>query len=665
MTIKVNRGGIMNRQSTKKALLIPFILMVLTSIALVVVWFIFKPLVATIAAAILVVLIIISIVLVRQALLKMDNYVDNLSGHISAGSNRAIKRLPIGMVVLDADDHIEWINQYMSEHLETNVISEPVNEVFPNILKQLEKVQEVEIEHGQYHYHVRHSEEESCLYFFDITDEVQTNELYEESKPIIATLFLDNYDEITQNMNDTQRSEINSMVTRVISRWASEYNIYFKRYNSDQFVAYLNQKILAEIEESNFEILSQLREKSVGYRAQLTLSIGVGEGTENLIDLGELSQSGLDLALGRGGDQVAIKNMNGNVRFYGGKTDPMEKRTRVRARVISHALKDILTEGDKVIIMGHKRPDLDAIGAAIGVSRFALMNNLEAYVVLNEEDIDPTLRRVMDEIDKKPELKERFVTSDEAWDMMTSKSTIVVVDTHKPEMVLDENILNKANRKVVIDHHRRGESFISNPLLVYMEPYASSTAELVTELLEYQPTEQRLTRLESTVMYAGIIVDTRNFTLRTGSRTFDAASYLRAHGADTILTQHFLKDDVDTYINRSELIRTVEVQDNGIAIAHGSNEKIYHPVTVAQAADELLSLEGIEASYVVAKREDNLIGISARSLGSINVQLTMEALGGGGHLTNAATQLKGLSIEEAIEQLQQAITEQMSRSEDA
>ena len=654
----------MNRQSTKKALLIPYILMVLTAIAIVLVGFIFKPLIATFTAIALIIMIVISAVLIKQALSKMDHYVDNLSGHISAGSNKAIKRMPIGLVVIDADDHIEWINQYMSEHLETNVISEPVNEVFPNILKQLERIQEIEIEHGQYHYHVRYSEEERCLYFFDITEEVHTNELYEESKPIIATLFLDNYDEITQNMNDTQRSEINSMVTRIISRWATEYNIYFKRYSSDQFVAYLNQKILAEIEDSNFDILSQLREKSVGYRAQLTLSIGVGEGTEDLIELGELSQSGLDLALGRGGDQVAIKNMNGNVRFYGGKTDPMEKRTRVRARVISHALKDILTEGDKVIIMGHKRPDLDAVGAAIGVSRFASMNNLEAYVVLNEEDIDPTLSRVMEEIDKKPELKERFVTSDEAWDMMTSKTTVVVVDTHKPEMVLDENILNKANRKVVIDHHRRGESFISNPLLVYMEPYASSTAELVTELLEYQPTEQRLSRLESTIMYAGIIVDTRNFTLRTGSRTFDAASYLRAHGADTILTQQFLKDDVDTYINRSELIRTVEVQDHGVAIAHGSNDKIYHPVTVAQAADELLSLEGIEASYVVAKREDNLIGISARSLGGINVQLTMEALGGGGHLTNAATQIKGVTIEEAIEQLQQAITEQMSRSED-
>lgn len=655
----------MNRQSTKQALILPFVLMLLTGIAIVIAWFVINQIFATVAAIILVVMAIVSIILIRKALNKMDHYVDDLSGHISAGSNTAIKELPIGMIILDDNENIEWMNKFMSERAERNVISDPVNEVYPNILKQLEKTQEIEIEDNGYHYRVRYAEAEGVLYFFDITEEVKTNELYEESKPIIATLFLDNYDEITQNMNDTQRSEINSMVTRVISRWASEYNIYFKRYSSDQFVAYLNQRILNEVEDSNFDILSQLREKSVGYRAQLTLSIGVGEGSENLIDLGELSQSGLDLALGRGGDQVAIKHINGNVRFYGGKTDPMEKRTRVRARVISHALKDILMEGDKVIVMGHKRPDLDAIGAAIGVTRFAMMNNLDAYVVLNDSDIDPTSRRVMNAVDEKPELKERFITSDEAWDIMTSKTTLVVVDTHKPEMVLDENILNKSNRKVVIDHHRRGESFISSPLLVYMEPYASSTAELVTELLEYQPTEQRLTRLESTVMFAGIIVDTRNFTLRTGSRTFDAASYLRAHGADTILTQHFLKDDIDTYINRTELIRTVELQDHGVAIAHGPDDKIYHPVTVAQAADELLSLDGVEASYVVARREDNLIGMSARSLGAINVQLTMEALGGGGHLTNAATQLKDLTVEEAIEQLQQAITEQMSRSEDA
>ncbi|WP_194746133.1 DHH family phosphoesterase [Staphylococcus chromogenes] len=655
----------MKRQSVKKSLLLPFILITLIAIASVGVSFFFSVVFGFIAAITLFIVLIVCAFLFRWTFKKLDTYLEDLSGKVTLASNRAVKNMPIGIIVLNQNDQIEWMNQFLSERTERNVISDPINEVYPNILKQLDKAKEIELTQNGYTYRVKYSKDEGILYFLDITEEAEINKAYEDEQPIIATLFLDNYDEITQNMNDTQRSEINSMVTRVISRWAQEHNVYFKRYSSDQFVAYLNRRILREIEETNFDILSQLREKSVGYRAQLTLSIGVGEGSENLIDLGEMSQSGLDLALGRGGDQVAIKNANGNVRFYGGKTDPMEKRTRVRARVISHALKDILLEGDKVIVMGHTRPDLDAIGAAIGVTRFAMMNNLESYIVLNDSDIDPTLRRVMDEIDQKPELKERFVTSDEAWDMMTSKTTLVIVDTHKPEMVIDKDILNKANRKVVIDHHRRGEDFIANPLLIYMEPYASSTAELVTELLEYQTTEQRLTRLESTVMYAGIIVDTRNFTLRTGSRTFDAASYLRAHGADTILTQHFLKDDIDTYIKRSELIRTVNLQDNGIAIAHGDEDQIYHPVTVAQAADELLSLDGVEASYVVAKREDDVIGISARSLGEFNVQLTMEALGGGGHLTNAATQMKDVTVEQAIEQLQTAIQEQIDRSDNA
>lgn len=653
----------MKRQSVKKSLLLPFIFITLMAIASVGVSFFFSVLYGFIAAITLFIVLIICVFLFRWIFKRFDTYIDDLSGKVTLASDRAIKNMPIGIIVLNQHDQIEWMNKFLTERTERNVISDPINEVYPNILKQLEKAKEIEMMNNGYTYRVKYSKDEGILYFLDVSEEAEIRQAYDDEQPIIATLFLDNYDEITQNMNDTQRSEINSMVTRVISRWAQEHNVYFKRYSSDQFVAYLNRRILREIEDTNFDILSQLREKSVGYRAQLTLSIGVGEGSENLIDLGEMSQSGLDLALGRGGDQVAIKTMNGNVRFYGGKTDPMEKRTRVRARVISHALKDILLEGDKVIVMGHTRPDLDAIGAAIGVTRFAMMNNLESYIVLNESDIDPTLRRVMDEIDQKPELKERFITSDEAWDMMTSKTTLVIVDTHKPEMVIDKDILNKANRKVVIDHHRRGEEFISNPLLVYMEPYASSTAELVTELLEYQTTEQRLTRLESTVMYAGIIVDTRNFTLRTGSRTFDAASYLRAHGADTILTQHFLKDDIETYIKRTELIRTVDLQDNGIAIAHGEEHQIYHPVTVAQAADELLSLDGVEASYVIAKREDDLVGISARSLGEFNVHLTMEALGGGGHLTNAATQMRDVTVEQAIEQLKKAIQEQIDRSD--
>lgn len=641
----------MNRQSVKKALIFPYIIMMVLALALLVLSFLNSIFWAFIATVITVVLFAASVYFIRTSFAKLDLYIGSLAGRITKSKTSAVSDLPIGVILLDKNYNIEWINNFISRRLERDVLNEPINEIFPNILKRLENTQEVEIEEGSYKYKVTYTENEKSIYLFDITETSRVYELYENEKPIIATIFLDNYDEITQNMNDSQRSEVNSLITNVINNWSTRYELYVKRYSSDQFIGLLNNSILEDIEASKFNLLDDLRDKTREIGHPLTLSIGIGEGSENLIELGELSQSSLDLALGRGGDQVAIKNFNGNVRFYGGKTDPMEKRTRVRARVISHALRDILIEGDKVIIMGHKSPDMDAIGAAIGVSRIAKMNNLESYIVLNDSDIDDTLQRVMREIDEKPDLKERFITSEEAWHEMTSRTTLVVVDTHKPELVIDENLLNKANRKVVIDHHRRGESIISSPLLVYMEPYASSTAELVTELLEYQPTEHRLTRIESTIMLAGIIVDTRNFTLRTGSRTFDAASFLRSHGADTILCQHFLKDDIDTYIKRSDLIKTVKLFRGGVAIAHGDEEQIYHPVTVAQAADELLGLEGVEASYVVAKRSEDTVGISARSLGEVNVQLTMEALGGGGHLSNAATQIKDSTVEEAIEKL--------------
>ncbi|MEB5686913.1 DHH family phosphoesterase [Mammaliicoccus lentus] len=641
----------MNRQSVKKALIFPYIIMMVLALALLVLSFLNSIFWAFIATVITVVLFAASVYFIRTSFAKLDLYIGSLAGRITKSKTSAVSDLPIGVILLDKNYNIEWINNFISRRIERDVLNEPINEIFPNILKRLENTQEVEIEEGSYKYKVTYTENEKSIYLFDITETSRVYELYENEKPIIATIFLDNYDEITQNMNDSQRSEVNSLITNVINDWSTRYELYVKRYSSDQFIGLLNNSILEDIEASKFNLLDDLRDKTREIGHPLTLSIGIGEGSENLIELGELSQSSLDLALGRGGDQVAIKNFNGNVRFYGGKTDPMEKRTRVRARVISHALRDILIEGDKVIIMGHKSPDMDAIGAAIGVSRIAKMNNLESYIVLNDSDIDDTLQRVMREIDEKPDLKERFITSEEAWHEMTSRTTLVVVDTHKPELVIDENLLNKANRKVVIDHHRRGESIISSPLLVYMEPYASSTAELVTELLEYQPTEHRLTRIESTIMLAGIIVDTRNFTLRTGSRTFDAASFLRSHGADTILCQHFLKDDIDTYIKRSDLIKTVKLFRGGVAIAHGDEEQIYHPVTVAQAADELLGLEGVEASYVVAKRSEDTVGISARSLGEVNVQLTMEALGGGGHLSNAATQIKDSTVEEAIEKL--------------
>lgn len=655
----------MNRKYNKQTLIMPFIVMCLAAFIVTGILYTVHPMTAMATFGILSVITCISLFYLRYGIRHNESYIANLSTSIDKGKRYAISELPIGVILLDENDHIEWHNHFINEKIAAPIISESIHDLFPNLLNQLKNtgVKETAANFEPYKFKVMYGENLNTLYFFDITDKVEIEQLYDEAKPIIGILFLDNFDEITQNMADAQRTEINSMMSTEINKWAEENNVYIKRYQSDQYMMFFNQKILHKIEETKFNLLDNIRDKSREIKTHITLSVGIGEGSENLLDLGTLAQSSLDLALGRGGDQVAIKNMNGNVRFYGGKTDPMEKRTRVRARVISHALRDILIEGENVVIMGHKRPDMDAIGAAIGVARFARMNNLKANIILNDYDVDDTLSRVMAEIAEKPELDEIFVSSEEAWNLMTKKTTLVIVDTHKPEMVIDESILNKAYRKVVIDHHRRGESFIDNPLLVYMEQYASSTAELVTELLEYQPTEHKLTRLEATVMLAGIIVDTRNFTLRTGSRTFDAASFLRNHGADTILCQHFLKDDIETYIKRSEIIRTVQLEDNGIAIAHGPIGEIIHPVIVAQAADELLGIEGVEASFVVAERKENVVGISARSLGEINVQLVMESMGGGGHLSNAATQLENVTINEAILQLQQTINEQ-SEGED-
>jgi cyclic-di-AMP phosphodiesterase len=294
---------------------------------------------------------------------------------------------------------------------------------------------------------------------------------------------------------------------------------------------------------------------------------------------------------------------------------------------------------------------MDAIGASIGVRKMARMNNVDGYVIINYDELDASVTRLMHEIRQDEELYSQFIEPDDALSMLTEQSLVIVVDTHKPSMVIDERILDKTEKVVVIDHHRRGEEFINNTMLVYMEPYASSTAELVTELLEHQPKYEKLTMLESTALLAGIIVDTKSFTLRTGSRTFEAASFLRTNRADTVLVQRLLKEDINTYMERAKIIETVEWLEKGIVIAKGNEDAVYGSVLIAQTADILLAMQDVSASFVVALRADGKIGISARSLGEVNVQVIMEELGGGGHLTNAACQLDVDTIEEAIEKL--------------
>src|SRR5690625_4468081 len=566
--------------------------------------------------------------------------------------------MPIGIILYSEDFEVEWSNPFMNQFTEDETyvgksLQELSEQLIPNIKEDKEDVW-ISIE--QFYFQVTVKKEERLLYFFDRTKQKKIERKYDDEQTVIGVIFLDNYEEVTRNMEDAVKSELNSTITSTLNHWAQQYGLYLKRTSQERFLAVGTNDILEELEETRFNILDKVREleNEKGENNPVTLSMGIGYGEADLPALGELAQSSLDLALGRGGDQVAIKSYEGKVRFYGGKTNPMEKRTRVRARVISHALRDLVKASDNVIIMGHKTPDMDSIGASLGVLNIAQANEVDGFIVFDSEDLNSGISRMIKAIQEE-DVWESFITSEEAEEQITSKSLIVIVDTHKPSLVANERLLKYTDYKVVIDHHRRSEDFIDDPTLVYMEPYASSTCELVTELLEYQPSTLKLSRLEATCMLAGIIVDTKSFTLRTGSRTFDAASYLRARGADTVLVQTFMKEDFEQFLERSNLIKRAKVYRDSIAIAVADEGEVIDHILIAQAADTLLTMNGINASFVISERDDGRIGISARSLGDVNVQIIMEQMEGGGHLTNAATQLEDTSIHEAEKLLKETL----------
>ncbi|MDX7895530.1 DHH family phosphoesterase [Bacillus velezensis] len=592
---------------------------------------------------------------------EIDDYISTLSYRLKKVGEEALMEMPIGIMLFNDQYYIEWANPFLSSCFnESTLVGRSLYDTCEAVVPLIkQEVDSETITLNERKFKVVIKRDERLLYFFDVTEQIQIEKQYENERTVLAYVFLDNYDDVTQGLDDQTRSTMNSQVTSLLNAWAQEYGIFLKRTSSERFIAVLNEHILTELENAKFSILDEIREKTSVHTVSLTLSIGIGASVSSLKELGDLAQSSLDLALGRGGDQVAIKMPNGKVKFYGGKTNPMEKRTRVRARVISHALKEIVSESSNVIIMGHKFPDMDAVGAAIGILKVAQANGKEGYIVIDPNQIGSSVQRLIEEIKKYEELWSRFITPEEAMEISNDDTLLVVVDTHKPSLVMEERLMNKIEHIVVIDHHRRGEEFIKDPLLVYMEPYASSTAELVTELLEYQPKRLKINMIEATALLAGIIVDTKSFSLRTGSRTFDAASYLRAKGADTVLVQKVLKESVGSYIKRAKLIQHTALYKEHIAIASlpENEEEYFDQVLIAQAADSLLSMSEVEASFAVARRDEHTVCISARSLGEVNVQIIMEALDGGGHLTNAATQLSGISVSEALVRLKEAIDE--------
>ncbi|MBB6450575.1 c-di-AMP phosphodiesterase-like protein [Geomicrobium halophilum] len=590
----------------------------------------------------------------------LKKYISTLSHRVNRAGEDAVTKLPVGILLYDQNEQIQWANPYLHAFLPEEYLGKSVG-VLSNDIPELlrDKKSEHRLRLYDREYYIYGQKEERLLYFFDMTETVETRNLYNEEQTVVAHILLDNYDDVMQGLDEQVSSRLRGKLMSQLNQWAQEYDILLRSVADDRFIAILNYRALEDIENNRFQIIDDIRDMTSKEKVALTLSIGLGIGEKTLRELAALAQSSLDLALGRGGDQVVIKERNGQVRFYGGKTNAVEKRTRVRARVISHALRDFVLESDQVIVMGHKTPDMDAIGASIGVLKVAEVNDKDAHIVVDNADVSPDVQKLMDEVEQHEYLWSHFLTPSQALEHLTRQTLLVVVDTHKPSLVIEPKLLERVHRVVVLDHHRRGEEFIADPALVYMEPYASSASELVTELLEYQPTRVSMDTLEATAMLAGMMVDTKNFSIRTGARTFDAASFLKSNGADTTAVQLLLKEDLDQYVQRSKLIEKASIYREGMAIARSNDDEAYHQVLIAQAADTLLTMNDVKGSFVISKRQDQRISISARSLGEVNVQVIMEKLGGGGHLTNAATQMQDIALPEAEDRLKTAIDEYM------
>ncbi|MGN7457162.1 DHH family phosphoesterase [Paenibacillus pasadenensis] len=589
---------------------------------------------------------------------EFKNYLGTMSYRIKKVGSEVIHELPLGIILFNDERVVEWHNPFVASMMEEeSVIGVPLMELFPTLAQAKDRPGKMEIAIGADIYELLYRPAEKLLYVRDITEMWQLSKQYEEEKPALGIVFIDNLDEVTQSMDDQQRTTLLSRVTSEITEWSQRENLYLKRLNSDRFLLITDQQALRQLELSKFIILDEVREMTGDLKIPMTLSIGFAAGASSIQELGQWAQVSLDMALGRGGDQAAVK-VGERTSFYGGKSNAVEKRTRVRARVVAHALRDMIRESEKVVIVGHKMPDMDAIGAAVGVAKMASHLGKEAYIVL--EGINPAIQKMMEMIKEDERLYRRFISPEQSLALVDGRTLVVVVDTHKASMLKEPRILSQTGRIVVVDHHRRGEEFISHAVLVYMEPYASSACELVTELLQYIHDRLVLDIREATVLLAGITVDTKSFALRTGARTFEAASFLRRNGADTAMVQRMLKEDLEEYLKKADIIKHAEVLYGHVALAVTEPGKRYSQLLIAQSADTLLNMTGIYASFVIGERQDGLVGISARSLGQMNVQVVMERMGGGGHLTNAACQQEGSvqDVEEKLKRVLQQIHEE-------
>ena len=501
--------------------------------------------------------------------------------------------------------------------------------------------------------HKNSSEYMATVYFLDETNYVKLLEEYTNSRTCIGIIVLDNYEELMQRVTEEEKLKITSNAEKNIYSWVNKYDGLLVKSERDTYVCIFDQLNLEKIKEDKFEILDEIKEIKTQDNIQLTLSIAISENEKTNSEEYKSAKAVIDIALGRGGDQAIIKQ-NGKYYFFGGRTQEVEKRTRVKARIVAQALEELMNSASNVIIMGHTNSDIDAMGSGMGVYRIAKTIGKDAYIV--NETNGTSLDNFINDLKDIEEYNDVIIDKAEALNKISADSLLVVVDTDKKNYVEAPELLDKTDKIVVIDHHRRGTDYIENAILTFHEVYASSACELVTELVEYAEKTVKLTKFEVEALYAGIMMDTKNFTFKTGVRTFEAAAFLRKCGVDIIKVKKWFQSDLETYNKISEIVAKSEIIDDTIAISIYDKEDSDANITCAKAADELLTISNITASFVIGKMGDKIY-ISGRSIGDINVPLILEKLGGGGHITVAGAQVEGMTQEEVKQELINRINE--------
>ena len=603
---------------------------------------------------------------------EISEHINELTLNIDKAAQSTIINSPFPLVVLETNGNIIWKSSKFIKEFANVDIGNYLNDIIKELKIKLEKPEENNVSVsermkigektyriiGEYtkikdREHKNTQEYMATIYFMDETEYIKLLQKYNNSKICMGIVVIDNYEELMQRATEEEKLSLTSRIEKSTYNWINKYNGVGIKSERDTFICVFEQEYVEKIKEDKFEILDEIKEIKNQDKLQSTLSIAISEDGETNLEKYKSAKAVIDIALGRGGDQAIIKQ-GGKYFFFGGRTQEVEKRTKVKARIVAEALQELMNVASNIIIMGHTNSDIDAMGSAMGVYRIAKFLEKEVYIV--NETNGTSLDNFINDLKDIEEYKDILIDKNTALNKINQDSLLVVVDTDKRNYVEVPELLEKTDKIVVIDHHRRGTDYIEDAILTFHEVYASSACELVTELIEYSENDIKLTTFEVEALYAGIMMDTKNFTFKTGVRTFEAAAYLRKCGVDIIKVKKWFQSDLETYNKISEIVAKSEIIDGNIAISIYDKEDTDANITCAKAADELLTISNITASFVIGKMGEQIC-ISGRSIGDINVQLILEKLGGGGHITVAGAQIEGMTQEEVKQELINRINE--------